>query len=101
MNSELALPRDNGELVFQAPWESRVFGLAVALHRGGAYAWGEFSANLAAEIAHADAAGDPERYYERWLAAFEELLLSRGLVDQAELTRELAIQAARDDHQDH
>ena len=26
-----ALPRKNGELVFEAPWEGRAFGLAVAL----------------------------------------------------------------------
>ena len=27
-----ALPRKNGELVFQAPWEGRAFGLAVVLN---------------------------------------------------------------------
>ena len=27
-----APPRDNGELVFAAPWESRAFGLALALN---------------------------------------------------------------------
>ena len=31
-----ALPRRNGELVFQAPWESRAFGVAIALHDAGA-----------------------------------------------------------------
>ena len=30
-----APPRDNGELVFEAPWESRAFGVAVALHDAG------------------------------------------------------------------
>ena len=29
-------PRANGELVFEAPWESRAFGVAVALHESGA-----------------------------------------------------------------
>ena len=29
-----APPRDNGELVFAEPWESRAFGLAVTLHDG-------------------------------------------------------------------
>jgi hypothetical protein len=30
-----APPRSNGELAFAAPWESRAFGLAMALHDGG------------------------------------------------------------------
>ena len=32
-----APPRSNGELVFAAPWESRAFGLAMALHDGGLF----------------------------------------------------------------
>ena len=31
MDEQVALPRKNGELVFEAPWEARAFGLAVAL----------------------------------------------------------------------
>ena len=30
MEGVAALPRDNGELVFAAPWEGRAFALAVA-----------------------------------------------------------------------
>ena len=29
-----ALPRKNGELVFEEAWEGRVFGLATAMHAG-------------------------------------------------------------------
>ena len=46
-----APPRQNGELVFQAPWESRVFGLAAALRDRGLFAWDEFRVCLIAEIA--------------------------------------------------
>ena len=31
LGDSLAVPRKNGELVFEAPWEGRVFGMAVAL----------------------------------------------------------------------
>ena len=31
MEGSAALPRKNGELVFEAPWEGRAFGIAVAL----------------------------------------------------------------------
>ena len=32
-----ALPRKNGELTFDALWEGRVFGMAVALNDQGVY----------------------------------------------------------------
>ena len=34
MSGQAALPRKNGELVFDEPWQGRVFGMAVALHEG-------------------------------------------------------------------
>src|SRR5262245_37793849 len=82
---DAALPRQNGELVFAAPWEGRVFGLAVALHERGLYTWDEFRDRLIAEIARADRAGDPSPYYERWLAAFERLLLDKGMLAREDL----------------
>ena len=36
-------------------------------------------------IGEADAAGDAATYYERWVAALEELLAARGIVSRAEL----------------
>ena len=45
-----APPRANGELVFAAPWESRVFGLAAALRERGLFSWDEFRAELIAAI---------------------------------------------------
>ena len=38
----IAVPRKNGELVFEEPWEGRVFGMAVALHDQRLYGWEEF-----------------------------------------------------------
>jgi hypothetical protein len=35
-------PRKNGELVFEAAWEGRLFGVTMALHEAGAFAWEEF-----------------------------------------------------------
>jgi nitrile hydratase accessory protein len=82
-----SLPRKNGELVFQAPWEGRAFGMAVALRQAEPYTWSEFRRHLEREIVAAGPADDGTRYYERWLAAFEALLAERGLVDTAELAR--------------
>lgn len=75
-----ALPRKNGELVFEAPWQGRAFGMAVVMHEKRAYPWEEFRDRLVEQIA----AGS-QQYYDSWLSAFESLLLARGLVTREEL----------------
>ena len=51
MKGESALPRWNGELVFESPWEGRAFGLAVALVEQGGYEWEDFRQLLIPGIA--------------------------------------------------
>jgi nitrile hydratase accessory protein len=85
MEGRAALPRRNGELVFEEPWQGRVFGMAVALHEQGLYEWEEFRQALIAQIAAAEARGGPFVYYEVWLATFEELLAKKGLVTREEM----------------
>jgi hypothetical protein len=85
----LAVPRRNGELAFDARWQSRAFGLAAAVveTRFGKD-WEPFRQELIAAIA-----ADQERpYWESWTAALEELLVSAGLVSAEELA---AVTAAR------
>ena len=85
MAEGIALPRKNGELVFEAPWEGRAFGMAVALNENGEYEWSEFQNLLAAEIADAEQVHDSSTYYERWLASLEKLLLDKGMLEAKEL----------------
>ena len=86
MEGAIAVPRKNGELVFEEPWEGRVFGMAVALHDQRLYAWQEFQRSLIDEIAKAESAADGAgRYYERWLASFEQLLAHKGVITPEEL----------------
>jgi nitrile hydratase accessory protein len=77
------LPRDEGDLVFEAPWQGRAFGMGVvALERAGA-SWEEFRVQLVAAIRRR-----PRRpgesaataYYAAWLDALEALLAERGLL---------------------
>ncbi len=82
LDGEAALPRKNGELVFAAPWEGRVFGLAVLLSEKDAYAWNDFRERLVGEIANGD-----DAYYESWLDALQSLLLARGMVSADEVSR--------------
>ncbi len=97
-----ALPRKNGELVFDALWEGRVFGMAVALNDQGTYPWRDFRDQLVERIAEADASEDPSTYYERFLAAFERLALAKGLVTGDELDKRTEEYASgeRDDIED-
>jgi nitrile hydratase accessory protein len=85
MRGPAALPRRNGELVFEEPWQGRVFGMAVALHERGAYEWEEFRQALIGRIAAAERRGGPFAYYEIWLETFEALLDVKGLVTRDEL----------------
>ncbi|MGH7365849.1 MAG: nitrile hydratase accessory protein [Candidatus Rokuibacteriota bacterium] len=85
MEGRTALPRKNGELVFEEPWQGRVFGMAVALHERGLYDWEEFRQALIAHVAAAEARGGAFVYYEIWLQTFEDLLSRKDLVTGTEL----------------
>jgi nitrile hydratase accessory protein len=99
-----APPRRNGELLFSAPWESRIFGLTMLLHRAGRFEWDDFRALLIEEIRawearHPD--GHGWSYYERWQAALEKLLANKNLCSPQELDRKTASLAARPRGHDH
>ena len=98
-----APPRENGELVFRAPWESRVFGLTMALHERGLLDWNRFRECLIAEIAAWEqrAAAGEWSYYACWQAALERLLADDGLCTGAELDSRHRDYAARPHGHDH
>jgi nitrile hydratase accessory protein len=84
----VALPRVNGELVFEEPWQGRAFGMVIALHRAGLYDWDDFRTHLVRAIAANDARASGEApYYESWLSAFERLLMKNGVIEAAELVK--------------
>jgi len=76
------LPRDNGELVFEEPWQGRALGMSVVvLARTGA-SWAEFRRHLVAAIRrrpHDPGESAATAYYAAWLDALEALLAERGL----------------------
>lgn len=74
-------PRENGEIVFEAPWQRRVFGLAVALSRSGQFAWDAFRDRLIARIAE----DESRPYWTSWAMAFEDVLATSEAVEAAEL----------------
>jgi hypothetical protein len=81
MGGPAALPRRNGELAFDAPWQGRVFGLALAVIERLGLDWQEFRGRLMAAIEQ-----QPERpYWESWTAALEALLSDFGRLGRNDL----------------
>ncbi|GAA3629317.1 hypothetical protein GCM10022223_53610 [Kineosporia mesophila] len=104
--SALDVPRSNGELVFDAPWQGRIFGLVVSLCESGLFAWDEFKAHLIREIGTADEEVncDPAVYYRQFAAAFAAMMTERGQLDAFEFDARTLIEQenlAHDDHEGH
>lgn len=97
LDSPSSIPRRNGEPVFNEPWESRAFGIAVALCERGLYTWDEFRAQLIAEITEAEASGSQSSYYERFLAALENLLITKKICPAPEIESQMVIAAHPND----
>lgn len=89
IRDEPSLPRSNGELVFDAPWQSRAFSVAVTLADSGLCDWDDFRERLIGEIGEWERSHGPGAegwdYYACWLAALERLLTERGLLSADEL----------------
>ena len=83
-----SLPRDEGGPVFSEPWQAQAFALAVRLSAQGHFTWKEWAAALANELKAAADRGEPDdgsRYYEHWLAALEQLVTSKDLLNSEEM----------------
>ena len=76
-----SLPRNNGELVFDAPWQARALAIAVALVEKLGLPWDAFRHKLMDEVAK-----HPQRpYYESWGAALESMVVDLDLTTPAAL----------------
>jgi nitrile hydratase accessory protein len=81
MPGAAALPRANGELVFEAPWQGRVFAMALAVVEERGLDWDDFRRRLIAAIE-----ADPSRpYYESWTVALAGLVVDTGVVTEDDL----------------
>lgn len=99
-----APPRSNGELVFGAPWESRAFGLALALNAGGKLEWEDFRQELIQTISDWEREHAPDEewsYYRCWLTALERVLDQEGLVPAEDVVERTVAFAARPHGHDH
>jgi len=69
--AELDLPRRNGELAFDAPWQSTVFALAAAVVE---HAFGGDREPFRQQLVNAIAADPGRPYWESWTVALEALV---------------------------
>ena len=104
LEGELSPPMANGEVIFEAPWQSRVFGMARALCEAGQYDWDEFRTRLIAQLA--GASEENFQYFDYFLAALSTTLEEKGICTAGELNERVDIFAARPhghdhDHSDH
>jgi len=101
----IAPPRRNGELVFDALWESRVFGMTMTLYEQGAFRWDEFRERLIAAIAAWERAHHPHdptfHYWTCWLTAFESLVTDKEFCLPAMVEARVDELAARPAGHDH
>lgn len=103
-----APPRVNGELVFDAPWQSRAFGIAAALAEQQRLSWSGFQAALINQVATRDSSGadtgDPSVYWGCWVDALGVAVGdSAGIGAEAITARanEFAARPAGHDHDHH
>jgi len=82
-----APPLVNGELLFDEPWQSRVFGIARLLSEQGLYDWDDFRDSLIKRIQAWENAnpGAGYHYYPLFLDALTDTLESRGILGSEEL----------------
>ena len=76
------LPRSNGELVFDEPWQGRALGMAVVALEEAGVPWAEFSRQLGAAVRrHGYDRAEPaaDAYYAAWLDALEATLRRAGV----------------------
>ena len=105
LTGRLEPPLENGEVVFEAPWQGRVFGMAVRLAEQGTFDWSDFQASLIAVVGEWDrehaGSTDEYPYFELFAEALSRLLIARGLVGELELNRRDELLAARPHGHDH
>ncbi len=86
LEDDLQPPMANGEVMFQEPWQGRVFGIARVLAEQGLYTWDEFRAQLIKAIGDWDRHQDevePDadyRYYDHFLVALQSLLREKKIL---------------------
>ena len=113
MTAQLELPKNlqppmqNGEVVFEAPWQSRVFSMAVSLSEAKVFHWSEFQASLIQQVGIWEQRQgtrtqvDDYPYFEIFQTALIDLLASKQILPNEELQRRVHEFEQRPHDHDH
>lgn len=86
-------PRSEGKLFFTEAWQRTVFGLALALSKGGHFEWEDFRRNLINAIVAWEqevCTGEIRwEYYEYYTLALIDVLEQCGVLEPGELERQM------------
>lgn len=86
----------------RAPWEANAFALVVHLHARGHFEWREWVQALSTAIAVDHTRVSATSYYRLWLAAAEQRVTVRGLLDADQRSAlQQTLHAAQADPHDH
>ena len=100
LQGSIAPPMANGEVVFDAPWQSRVFGMARALCEQELFTWDEFREQLILQIETNNDDGEYQ-YFTHFFNALTFLLEKKQLFSKDELVVLSEQFAARPHGHDH
>lgn len=95
----IAPPQANGELLFDAPWQGRAFGMVHSLVDAGRFSWDQFREQLI--LALDRGAIGSERYYECFLQALEQTLVDQELLQHELVDSKTSEFAERPHGHDH
>jgi nitrile hydratase accessory protein len=76
------------DATFAEPWHAQIFALTHKLAQAGHYSWLEWAERFSLARAQSASSHAPDldaTYYDDWLKTFEQLLLDKGLADQASI----------------
>lgn len=93
------------EPVFQAPWEARAFAIVNQLANAQRYSWSEWTEQFVQEIAVAENKfKDTSSYYERWVRACEQLLVTKGILEPLAIEQrieQILVERSNTEEHDH
>jgi len=104
LEGKLQPPMANGEVLFEEPWQSRVFAMTILLYQDGLFSWNEFQDELIEVIGRWDAVNDETRqyeYYDHFSEALNTLLNKKNIVASGELGKRTDEYASRPHGHDH
>lgn len=71
------VPIENGDPVFEEPWQARSFAMAVQLNESGFFTWQEWADELSGHIAEREKSepiSTAASYFNAWQASLEHLV---------------------------